>query len=409
MKQTVVLMLTALLLAPLATLHAAEAPKIVAPVGGAEVAQAGSSVLNPVDDAQFSRLGQVASRNAFERGNVFHRKDLEAVINRSEPLGLTSAPTGKAILSDEEFQRRVKAATLAVFILSEAMLKANEGAKLGTAFLVQEGVVATCFHAFKNLGETFAAVAVTASGKTVNVSKILAVYPSEDLILLQVEGAGKEFLPLRSDAPAGQRVRAIGHPLNKFFFTIEGTIGRYAYKVGTASEKHVRMNLMIDSIGGFSGAAVLDSSGNAVGMLDSFDSLSAGDNKYQVQSAIPAATILAHFTQPFKGKMSPEAIDAVLKPEKVKGGNTVVDIHNITTRNSKGIAVSEVRSDDPTHFELHIEDASGKEIARGNPSAALRESLPDWARRLYDVNVKDAEAKVQSVLQSNAPQPSKAP
>ena len=360
-----------------------------------------------MDDAQFSRLGQVASRNAFERGNVFHRKDMEAVMNRPEPLGLTSAPTGKAILSDEELQRRVKTATLAVFISSEDMFKANAGAKLGTAFLVQEGVAATCFHAFKNLGETFAAVAVTSSGKTVNVTKILAVYPSEDLILLQVEGAGKEFLPLRTDAPAGLRVRAIGHPLNKFFFTIEGTIGRYAYKVGTASEKHVRMNLMIDSAGGFSGAAVLDSAGNAVGMLDSIDYLPAGENKYQVQSAIPAATILARFTQPFRGKMSPEAIDAVLKPDKVKGGNTVVDTHNITTRNSKGIAVSEVRSDDPTHFEIHIEDAAGKEIARGIPSAALRESLPDWARRLYDVNIKDAEAKVQSVLQSNDPQPGK--
>lgn len=408
MKHTRTL-LVALLLAPLAAVHAAEAPKIVAPVGGTEVAQAGSSVLNPVDDAKFARLGKIAWRSAFERGDVFHRRDLEAVMNRSEPLGLTSAPTGKAILSDEEFQRRVKAATLALFIISESMLKANEGAKLGTAFLVQEDVVATCFHSFKNLGETFAAVAVTASGKTMDVSKILAVYPSEDLILLQVDGAGKEFLPLRADAPAGLRVRAIGHPLSKFFFTIEGTIGRYAYTVGTASEKHVRMNLMIDSIGGFSGAAVLDASGNAVGMLDSIDSLPAGDNRYQMQSAIPAATILAHFTQSFKGKMSPEAMDAVLKPEKVKGGNTVVDIHNITTQNSKGTAVSEVRSDDPTHFEIHIEDASGKEIARGNPSAALRESLPDWARRLYDVNIKDAQAKVKSVLQSNAAQPSKDP
>lgn len=408
MKPTLTL-LAALLLAPLAALHAVEAPKIVASVGGTEVAQAGSSVLNPVDDAQFVRLGKIAWHSAFDRGDVFHRKDLEAVMNRSEPLGLTSPPTGKAILSDEEFQRRVKAATLAVFIISETMLKANEGAKLGTAFLVQEDVAATCFHAFKNLGETFAAVAVTSSGKTFNVTKILAVYPSEDLILLQVEGAGKEFLPLRADAPAGLRVRAIGHPLNKFFFTIEGTIGRYAYKVGTASEKHVRMNLMIDLIGGFSGAAVLDASGNAVGMLDSIDSLPSGENKYQVQSAIPAATILAHFTQPFKGTMSPEAMDAVLKPDKVKGGNTVVDIHNITTQSAKGIAVSEVRSDDPTHFEIHIEDASGKEIARGSPSAAFRESLPDWARRLYDINVKDAEAKVQSVLQANAPQPGKDP
>jgi len=68
-----------------------------------------------------------------------------------------------------------------------------------------------------------------------------------------------------------------------------------------------------------------------------------------------------------------------------------------------------VRNDDPAHFVIRIEDASGKDVARGNPSAALRESLPDWARKLYDSNVKESEAKVQSVLQSNAPQPSKDP
>jgi hypothetical protein len=46
---------------------------------------------------------------------------------------------------------------------------------------------------------------------------------------------------------------------------------------------------------------------------------------------------------------------------------------------------------------VRVEDKSGNELARGRPSDALRAELPEWAKPLYDENVKTAEAKAAAI------------
>lgn len=357
---------------------------------------AGSDVEHPVDDADYARQGRAARYAAFTNGETFTHQDLAAVMNRREPLGLSPIPPATQVLSDEAFHERASRATLALFTISQQDFQSGKNARLGAAFMVHKGVAATCFHAFKGLGEPFAAVGLTEGGSPVKVKKILAVYPQEDLAFLEIEGAGDEVLPLRADSPAGTTVRAIGHPLGKYFFTVEGMIARYGLKVGTGSDKLTRLHLMIYSIGGFSGGAVMDAAGNAVGMLDSFETLKAATATYEVHSAIPAATILAHFTQPYINTMTPEAVAAVLKTDGAVG--LTVEIHAIRAEGPEGAAIAEVRSDDPGNFTVRIENKSGDELVSGKPSAALRASLPDWAQPLYDAAVKSAEAKAASIL-----------
>lgn len=325
-------------------------------------------------------------------------------MNPRAPLGLLPLPVARVTLSDAELQQRVRSSTLALFVISEKDHAAGRQGELATAFLVQTNVAVTCFHTLSGLGDSFAAVAMTETGETAKVEEILAVYPLEDLAFLRVTGAGNDFLPLRTDAPAGLRVKVVGHPVNNFFYTIEGTIGRYAYKSGSPFDKFVRMNLTIDSTAGFSGGAVVDAAGNALGMLDSFASFATGETKYQIQSAIPAATILARFTQPYEGTMTPEAVAALLQPKSPQGGRAVV-VNSIETRNTKGLAVAQVRSDDPGNFEVMIEDAAGNRIAKGKPTAELRQSLPEWAIELYDANLREAEAAVRSIVGPSVPAP----
>ena len=332
----------------------------------------------PVDDARFARAG---------KHHAFTLADMKAALNRREPLGLKPLKPSSSALSDEAYHRHAALATLAMYSISEAGDKAGEGARLGTAFMVQKGVAVTCFHAFKGLGDRFAAVGVTCDGKPVRVTRILAAYPQEDLVFLQVEGAGPGLLPLRPNVPAGMKVRALGHPLNKYFFMVEGMIARYGYKTG--ADKQVRLNLMIDSIGGFSGSAIMDAAGNAVGMLDSFDTIKAGEATYDVHSAIPAATILAHFTTAYTSSMSDEDEAAELKVGA--GAESAVQVSTLRTESPEGVAIADVRSDRPHDFKIRIEDANGKEVAKGRPSPALRESLPDWAKKLYDECCKAAE------------------
>ncbi len=361
----------------------------------------GGSLEQPFDDARYSRIGRMARSEAFAAGHTFTRRDIESVLNRKEPLGLAPAAPLSRPLSDEEFHRRASLATLALFTISEKSQKAGTGASLGTAFLVGKGVAVTCFHALKGLGEPFAVVALTVNGEPVRVTKILAAYPKEDMAFLAVEGAGDNALPLRSDTPVGTRVRAMGHPLSKFYYTIEGSVCRYGLKSGTRSEDHaVRLNLVIDSIGGFSGGAVMDAAGNAVGMLDSFDTLQTGRTEYKVQSAIPAGMILAHFTRPYTGVMSADEIKRVLKESGASGEEQVYDIKSSC---GDGFATAEMSSGDPAGFEMIVEDKDGREIARGKPSAALRAGLPPWAQTVYDASLAAAQAKLKSLLGPSAP------
>lgn len=372
----------------------------LAPAALARPPVAGGGVERPVDDASYARLGKAARHEAFSKKETFTAKDLAAAMNRREPLGLSPAPPATEALGDEAFHLRAARATFALFTLSEKDYRAGNNARLGAAFLVHPGVAATCFHALKGLADPFAAVGLTVEGTPVKVKKILAVYPQEDLAFLQVEGGGDAALPLRPDAPAGMKVRALGHPLGKYFFAVEGMIARYGLKVGTGADKLTRLHLMIHSIGGFSGGAVMDAAGNAVGMLDSFETLKAGAAAYDVHSAIPAALILAHFTEAYVGTMTPEAVAAALKPDAANEGT--VDIHSIKSEGPEGAAIAEVRSDEPLNFTVRIEDKSGAELARGAPSAALRAGLPAWGKELYDASVKAAEAKVKSLVGPDA-------
>ncbi|HPB10873.1 MAG TPA: serine protease [Kiritimatiellia bacterium] len=355
----------------------------------------GGRVDVPLDDAAYARMGKAVRHEAFASNRVFRIADLAAAMNRREPLGLVPAAPAQTPLDEAELHARAARATFALYTLSEEDYKTGNHARLGAAFLIHPGVAATCFHAFKGVGEPFVAAGLTVEGRPVSVVNILALYPLEDLALLQVEGAGDTVLPLRLDAPAGVRVRAIGHPLNKYFFAVEGMVARYGLKSGPGGERLTRLHLMIHSIGGFSGGALVDTSGNAVGMLDSFETLKAGEATYDVHSAIPAATIRARFTEPYACGMTPEAVAALLRPVAVP--SATVEVHTIKTEGPKGAAIAEVRSDAPRAYTVRIEDKGGNELARGRPSDALRAGLPEWAKPLYDENVKTAEAKAAAI------------
>lgn len=371
---------------------------VVGLLGGAVCHAAGVTggrVEVPLDDAEFARLGKAIRHEAFASNRVFRIADLAAAMNRREPLGIVPTRPTQVPLNEAELHERAARSTFALYTLSEEDYKMGNHARLGAAFQIHPGVAATCFHAFNGLNEPFAAVGVTIEGRPVTVVKILALYPLEDLALLQVEGAGDTVLPLRPEAPAGTRVRAVGHPLNKYFFAVEGMIARYGIKRGPDGERLTRLHLMIHSIGGFSGGAIVDGAGNAVGMLDSIETLQTGTAAYDVHSAIPAATIRARFTEPYACAMTAEAVAALLRTVAVSGAS--VDVHTIKTEGQKGAAISEVRSDAPHAFTVRIEDKSGNELARGHPSAALRAGLPEWAKPLYDENVKTAEAKAAAI------------
>lgn len=384
------------------TTHALRAVRlagVVVGLLGVAVCQAagvvGGQVEMPLDDAVYARLGKAIRHEAFSSNRVFRIADLAAAMNRREPLGLVPATPAQTPLDDAALHERAARATFALYTLSEADYKSGNTARLGAAFLIHPGIAATCFHAFKGLDEPFVAAGLTVEGRPVTVVKILALYPLEDLALLQVEGAGDTVLPLRPDTPAGVRVRAIGHPLNKYFFAVEGMVARYGIKNGPEGERLTRLHLMIHSIGGFSGGAIIDNAGNAVGMLDSIETLKAGAATYDIHSAIPAAAIRARFFEPYACGMTPEAVADLLRP--VATPSASVDVHTIKTEGAKGAAISEVRSDAPHAYTVRVEDKSGNVIARGRPSDKLRAGLPEWAKSLYDENVRAAGAKADAI------------
>jgi len=277
------------------------AQKINKPAQSGDRPLPGSRVEVPIDDIRLDRAMNKVLQDMVEKGTVFEKSDLEKVLNRREPLNLEPIPVQTTPLDGPELYRRAVKSTLALYSLSAADAKARHGARLGAAFFVHpSGIVATCYHSIR-FAEPFAVTAATADGAVLKVSHILAIYPKQDLAFLKIEVNGVECLPLRSDAPAGTRLHALGHPSAWHFYMIEGILARYglrrdAEKTGAAMP--ARMNLSIDSGPGFSGGPVLDTAGNVVGMIDSM-SESGGKSPYKVHSAIPARQILGRFSEEY--------------------------------------------------------------------------------------------------------------
>jgi S1-C subfamily serine protease len=168
-----------------------------------------------------------------------------------------------------------------------------------TAFaLTADGVVATNHHVV-NHPKHAAMAALTPDGRVLVVKQVLAASETDDLAILQLDGAGLTPLPLAPEpAPAGARVRVMSHPDGRYYMLTEGIISRYHNK-RTRRGSAPAMSITADYAKGSSGAAVLDERGNVVGIVSTTSSIYYtinGDRQQNLQmvvkDTVPVASLL---------------------------------------------------------------------------------------------------------------------
>lgn len=119
---------------------------------------------------------------------------------------------------------------------------------------------------------------MTSDGGVYPVRAIVAADREGDAAIVEVDPRGIELsaLSLAREATTGERVRVVGHPDGRFYSLTEGIVSRI-FRESTTDEKDHRRWLTVtaDYGGGSSGAPVLNTAGEVVGMVSSTATLLA--------------------------------------------------------------------------------------------------------------------------------------
>lgn len=238
---------------------------------------------------------------ADELGKQLERKSVELTLPKAVPL---AAP-----LSLRETFRKCSQS-----IFSIAEVRDCEGCgkthvtPYGTGFAVTaDGVLLTNLHLIESLGPNSRMVASAVDGTTYPVVEILAASKIDDAAAIRIDGSGFKPLALSTDNLVGTQVSVISHPRGHLYSLSEGIVTRLFTQFST------RMMLVSAEYAvGSSGAPVLDSSGNVLGMVAVTKSL---NDQMVVRGCIPSQSLLELITD--SEFESPKAVHDPLAVERV--------------------------------------------------------------------------------------------
>jgi S1-C subfamily serine protease len=131
--------------------------------------------------------------------------------------------------------------------------------------LTASGIMFTNYHVFDATNKV-ALGGMTYDGKVYPVKEVLAASESNDVALLQLDGAGFPFLRLAATGPVGSSIWVISHPNKQFYSFTEGMVSAYSLQT-RKGRKTLRMTITADFGLGSSGAPVLNEFGGVVGMV----------------------------------------------------------------------------------------------------------------------------------------------
>lgn len=146
----------------------------------------------------------------------------------------------------------------------------------GTAFVVSaDGVLATSAHVFADDVDLQALAVIDAKGTVYPIVAIEAIDELRDTCLFRIEASNLRPLPLGRDVPPGARIRVVGHPGDSYYYLSSGVVSNYEVD----DDENRWLNVTADLGQGSSGAPVLDSNGNVVGLVSRTSTLFAGPDE----------------------------------------------------------------------------------------------------------------------------------
>jgi len=156
--------------------------------------------------------------------------------------------------------------------------KASHMGAVSTGWVIDpRGRIVTNYHVLEDKDAEEIGV-MTFDGAVHPVRAVLAADREGDAAVVEIDMGNIELpaLPLAGEAQTGERIRVVGHPDGRFYSLTEGIVSR-VFREETADEKSHRTWLTVtaDYGGGSSGAPVLNTAGEVVGMVSSTATLLA--------------------------------------------------------------------------------------------------------------------------------------
>lgn len=209
---------------------------------------------------------------------------------------LRLAPGSSQTLSPSELARK---AEMSVGVVGEFTVK-NGVVSLANFssgfFLTESGAFAMCRHSLAAAaGKSY--VVMTRDGRVFPVRAVLASRSTNDVAIVQVEGAGFTPLPVAAAAPVGAPVWVMSHPLAWFYTFTTGMVSGYIdWFTQPGDGQTTWMTITADYASGSSGAPVLDENGAVVGVASQTRTLFSGmPQRYPqmvLKLCVPSSAIL---------------------------------------------------------------------------------------------------------------------
>jgi S1-C subfamily serine protease len=143
-------------------------------------------------------------------------------------------------------------------------------------------------------------IASTFEGELLPVSEILAADKATDTCILRVKSPKLlEPLPLNVNVRPGDDAWCLSDPLGRDGYFTKGIVNRFFQHVhpGRKRPEPIRMNVSTDWAPGSSGAAVLDTCGNAIGhvsLINAEEDDAPGDSKDDPRASGGGTLIVFH-------------------------------------------------------------------------------------------------------------------
>lgn len=251
----------------------------------------------PMNDSAFRSRFERELTELFDEGKTTDMAALKQQLGRDRArIDLPERVTES--MTFPELYRQCRGGVLAVGYLYKCTRCTKLHLNPSTGFvLTASGVIATAYHVVDNArAEAFGAM--TLDKEVFAVKEVLAASSTDDIAILQLDGAGFQPLPLSPDAPVGTSVAMIGHPSRQFYMLTTGVISRYFTRYDGGVET-LMMSATAEIGGGASGGPLLDTTGSVVGMASTTRPILAdahGEDGKNVQMVIkqyvPASAIL---------------------------------------------------------------------------------------------------------------------
>ena len=195
------------------------------------------------------------------------------------------AQAQEAVLSSDQIIERAYPSV--ALVLTGRM--PGQTATLGAAVVVrQNGILLTAYHVVK---DAYAVQVRFKNGEVFDQVQLLGVDPRRDVAAIKVTGSALQALPVAvaAQAKAGESVSVVSHPASLPWSASTGVISafRLADEIPGAGSGYRLIQFTAPSSPGSSGGVVIDSRGNALGLI--VGSLTGGQN---LNFAVPIDSVL---------------------------------------------------------------------------------------------------------------------